>query len=406
MHGYELSNFRKGKAFIHFDGVINGKADYGPRICINTKGEKLFELPDRDMIVNEFEDEDVAFVMDNQGKYALMNNKGEFLTEFIYNTICGGSEEGFFEVTRNGKHGQIDINGKEVVPCMYDDGCYFSEGVAAEYLNGKCGMVDCFNRIIIPFEYEEICVCKNNLINAKKNGKYGLINKNNEVVVDFQYDEIDCWCTRECTVYPARKGDMWGLIDRYNNVIEDFIYDDAQLISDNEDNAGEFIILLKDNLKAIYSTKKKRFITDFKYNFIGFFQEGRFMVSINNVDGFIDTEGNEITPIMYHDCHETFQEGVCAVYKDNKAGMINLDGQVVIPFEYDRLNFCCEGLIYARKGENEYFIDKHNNIVLTFSEDMHVHWCSRFKDGFVCVWTKDQGDVYIDKTGKILEIKI
>ena len=102
MHGYELSNFRKGKAFIHFDGVINGKFDYGPRICINTKGEKLFELPNRDMLVNEFEDEDVAFISDKKGMYALMNNKGKFLTDFIYNGIYGGSEEGFFEVRRIG----------------------------------------------------------------------------------------------------------------------------------------------------------------------------------------------------------------------------------------------------------------------------------------------------------------
>ena len=112
MFGYELNNFKNQKAFIHFDGVINGKFDYGPRICINTKGEKLFELPNRNMIVNEFEREDVAFVLGENMLYALMNNKGEFLTDFIYNRICRGSEEGFFEAIRNGKHGHININGK------------------------------------------------------------------------------------------------------------------------------------------------------------------------------------------------------------------------------------------------------------------------------------------------------
>ena len=49
MKGYNLNNFLTGKAFIYFNGVINGKSDYGPRICINTKGEKLFELPDKNM---------------------------------------------------------------------------------------------------------------------------------------------------------------------------------------------------------------------------------------------------------------------------------------------------------------------------------------------------------------------
>jgi hypothetical protein len=54
MNGYDLGYFVNGKAFIHFDGVIDGKSDYGPRICINNKGEKLFELPDRDILVDEF----------------------------------------------------------------------------------------------------------------------------------------------------------------------------------------------------------------------------------------------------------------------------------------------------------------------------------------------------------------
>lgn len=408
MHGYDLSNFKNGKAFIHFDGVINGKCDYGPRICINTKSEKLFELPDRDMLVNEFENEDVAFVIDKNGKYALMNNKGNFLTEFIYNSICGGSEEGFFEVRRKGKHGHIDINGKEVVPCIYDDGSYFSEGAAAEYLNGKCGMVDCFNRTIIPFEYEDICVCKNNLINAKKNGKWGLINKYNEVIVDFQYDEIDCWCTRECCAYPARKGDKWGIIDRYNNIIEDFIYDDAQLISDNEDNAGEFVQVIKDKRRAIYSTKKKEFITDFDYSFFGYFSDDRISAHKNDKVGFLDTNGEVIIPFVYDSSRildEEFSEGLCVVYKDDKAGMIDAEGNIIIPFTYKKLYSCHEGMICAKNDKNDYsFLNRKGKVVIPFGK-YYCHSTS-FNNGLIPVWSKETGDVYIDKQGEIVEIKI
>ncbi len=401
MTRYDLGEFKNGKAFIPQDD----KNGYGARICINTNGEKLFELPDKDMIVNEFEPEDVAFVMGANGLYALLNNKGQFLTDFVYNGIYSGSEEGFFEVKRNGKHGHIDINGKEIIPCMYDDGCYFSEGVAAEYLNGKCGMVDCFNHTVIPFEYEEICICKNNLINAKKNGKYGLINKFNEVIVDFKFDEIDCWQTRECIVYPARIGDKWGLIDRNGNTVENFIYDDAQLISDNEDNAGEFIILLKGELKAIYSTKKTGFITDFIYNFVGYLSNDRFSVSINNKYGFIDTTGEIIVPLIFDDCREYYKEGFCIVYKNDKAGMINLAGQNVIPCEYDYLENCSEGLIYATKNKHKYFIDRHNNIIINLNSDMHIHHYYKFSNGFIPVWSKEFGNVYMDKTGKFLELK-
>lgn len=406
MFGYDLSDFKNNKAFIHFDGrTKDGKFDYGARICINTKGEKLFELPDRDMIVDEFEDEDVAFVMGKDGLYAVMNNKGEFLTDFIYNGIYGGSEEGLFEAESNGKHGHIDINGKEIIPCMYDDGSYFSEGVVAECLNGKWGMVDYFNNTVIPFEYETICICKNNLINAKKNGKYGLIDKSNKIVVDFQYDEIDCWNTRECLTYPVRIGDKWGLIDRYNNIIENIIYDDCQLLSDNNDNAGEFVILLKEDKKAVYSTKRQDFITDFIYDFVSFLSENRFAVHKDNKRGFIDINGEIITPIVYESAHdECFSEGVCVVTQNDKDGLIDLSGNSVVPCSYKRLHSCKNGLILATDSDgNNGYINNKGQIIIPFGKYTSF---ADFSCGLAKVYSEEKGQVYIDKTGKILEIVV
>ena len=405
MHGYKLNNFKNNKAFIHFDGVKDSKADYGARICIDKNGNKLFELPDRDMIVDEFEDEDIAFVMEKGGLYAVMNNKGDFLTDFIYNGIYGGSEEGLFEAERNGKHGHIDINGKEIIPCMYDEGSYFSEGVVAECLNGKWGMVDYFNNTVIPFEYEDICICKNNIIGAKKNGKIGLINKNNDVIIDFKYEQIGYWMYRESTVYPAQIGRKWGLIDRYDNIIQDFIYDDVNLVFDSEYDIGEFIIILKGDKKALYSTRKREFLTDFIYDFIGGLSEGRFDVSIDNKFGFIDTLGNTIVPCIYDlGRFEVYREGVCVVHKDDKCGMIDLLGNVVVPFDYYNLGYCHEGLILATDfdGSNGY-IDKKGNIVIPFGKYSSYYG---FHEGYAQVYDKKLGKVYIDKTGKMLDIKI
>ena len=405
MTKWNLNNFKNNKAFIYKEEIINGKIHIGNLICINTKGKKLFELSDKNMFCNAFEDEDVAFVSNYDHKKAVIDSKGNFLCDFIYDSIYGGSEEGLWEVKRNGKHGAVDITGKEIIPCIYDDGCYFSEGLAAECLNDKWGMIDYFNNTVIPFEYEGICICKNNLINAKKNGKWGLINKNNEIVVDFLYDEIDCWNTRECLVYPALKGDKWGIIDRYNNVIEDFIYDDSQLISDNEDNAGEFIILLKGDKKALYSTKRKEFLTDFIYDFIGYLSEGRFSVCVNNKMGFIDTNGETIVPCIYDIGHgEEYNEGLCAVLKDNKYGMIDLEGNIVIPFKYYRLHNCNEGLILATDfGRNTGYINRKGKTIMPFKK---YYFCSDFHCGFAIAQSEKSDNVYIDKTGKILEIKV
>ncbi len=406
MKGYDLNNFENGKAFIHFDGVINGKFDYGPRICINTKGEKLFELPDREMIVNSFAEEDVAFVNGNNHKEALMDNKGNFLTDFVYDNIYGGSEEGLFEVQRDKKHGHIDLQGKEIIPCIYDKGNYFSEGIAAECLNGKWGMVDYFNNTVIPFEYEHIYTCKNNLINAKKNGKWGLINKSNEVVIDFIYDFIDCWTVRECLVFPATiKNDKWGLIDRYGQTVLDFNYNEIVCISDDESNFGKYYKIRQDDKYAIYSAAEQCFLSGLVYDEVGMYSEGYISVKEKNKCGLVDLSQNYIVPPEYDYIREVFFEGLMLVMKDGKYGAINSAGDLVIPCYYRILNNCSEGLLCATNYNNDTgFIDKENDIIIPFGKFINKSF--GFSDGYAVVSDKEQGDVYIDKTGKILEIRL
>jgi len=404
MHRYELNHFRNDKAFIRKEEVINGKVNYYSRICINNKGEKLFELPDKDMFVFDFEPEDIAIVRNYHHKNAMINAKGEFLTDFIYDAICGGAEEGLWEVKREGKHGAVDIQGKEVIPCIYDDGCYFSEGVVAECKNSKWGMVDYFNNTVIPFIYEDIYVCKNNLISAKKNGKYGLINKNDEVIVDFLYDELYCYCTRDCLAYPAKKDGKWGIIDKNNNIVEDFIYDETELLSDSNDNIGEFVLIVKDNKRAIYSTKRREFITNFDYDFIGFISDNRFKTVKDNKIGFLDTNGEVAVPFIYDNRYDfDFSEGRSTVYKDDKAGVIDLEGNVIVPFEYKKILYCREGMIWATdKNRNDGFLNRNGEIIIPFGK-YHIH--SNFNNGFAIAWDENHGDCYIDKQGNILELK-
>ncbi len=403
MNKYLLSNFKNNKAFIHKDDATG----YGPRICINTKGEKLFELPDKDMIVNGFEDEDVAFVMNDKGLYALMDNKGKFLTDFIYSRIFGGSEDGLFEVKRNGKHGHIDIQGREIIPCMYEDGCYFSEGVAAECLKGKWGMIDYFNKTVIPFEYDDINICKSSIIPVCKNGKWGLINKKNEILVDFLYDDIYSWGTRKCRSVTARKGSKYGFIDRYGNVIEDFIYDNIELACDSDDNIGEYLVISKENKKALYSAVNNNFLTDFIYDEIGYFSENRILANKNKKTGYLDIQGEEVIPFIYDiDSKNDFNEGITVLKKDGEYGAVDIFGNNVIPFgQYEKLGECREGLIYAADfdGQNGY-IDNKGEVVIPFGK--YQNSFIGFNEGFSISYDEKFGSVYINKKCEILKLKV
>nr|MCR5019277.1 WG repeat-containing protein [Bacteroidales bacterium] len=45
----------------------------------------------------------------------------EYLLVAPYDTIVWNQETGYFEVTREGKYGLLDVEGKEILPCQFDE---------------------------------------------------------------------------------------------------------------------------------------------------------------------------------------------------------------------------------------------------------------------------------------------
>ena len=402
----ELGNFVKNKAIIRRDG-------FGDKIdrhyfCINTKGEVLFDLAP-DMYCFAYENEDVAMVSShNHSKEALMDNEGKFLTEFIYDDIYSGMEEGFFVVKKDNKHGHINIQGEEIIPCIYDDGQYFSEGIAPESLNGKWGCIDYKNQTVLPFEYEQLSICCNNTIVAQYNGKVGIIDKFNNKLVDFKYDKIDNYTTRDCSTYVAKRGDKYGLIDKNGGIIEPFIYDFAENISDEDNIKGEFACLRKDKKCAIYSTKDNKFLTDFKYYYIEWATDNHFEVNQNNKCGLVDSKGIEVIPPMYKHVHVNY-DGTLAIYQDKQHGIFDYLGKEIIPigkykFMGDEFS---EGLLWVSEDKNDtgMFINKSGKVVLKLDKNIKAHRF-KFSCGLAPVWHKKYGDCYLDKTGNIVEVQI
>lgn len=69
------------------------------------------------------------------------------------------------------------------------------------------------------------------------------------------------------------------------------------------------------------------------------------------------------------------------------------------------LNNCSEGLLCAINYNNDTgFIDKENDVIIPFGKFINKSF--GFNDGYAVVRNKEQGDLYINKTGKILEIKL
>lgn len=102
---------------------------------------------------------------------------------------------------KNGaRHGLIDKDGNEVLPCIYDvpwNGFFHEERRICFVENGKQGMKDYDGNIVIPAIYHEIYGCKHPYLTArvgdKNNYKEGLITPDGKTVIPTKYERIS-WC--------------------------------------------------------------------------------------------------------------------------------------------------------------------------------------------------------------------
>lgn len=130
------------------------------------------------------------------GKYLLKSSDGSIVRELDYEWISAAMEDGLILVKdHDGKHGYINTDGEEMIPCVYEDGARFEYGLA-------------------PVA---------NL--SEEDKKWGLINIKGERIVDFRYDDIEFCSSHE--VIKVRIYDWWGAINIKDETIVEPYNDDV-----------------------------------------------------------------------------------------------------------------------------------------------------------------------------------
>lgn len=370
--------------------------------CVNTDGELLFKLPTHCTAI-EVEDDNVIFVSDSNSKKeyceALFDSNGNQLTDFVYKRIFGGSEEGFFEAEKDGKFGQLSNTGAEIVPFIYDESMYFTEGIAGMKLNGKWGMVDCQNNTVIPFVSEDIGFCKNNRISVKKNGKWGVIDKFNNVVIGYEFDELPYIFLgdRNCGSTYAKLGDKYGIIDIHGEILFDFIFEAV----DCADDYGKWFSLKKDGKWALYSCEKNMFISPFMYDYIDYYENGIFNVQVNGKSFYVDTENRPIADENF-ECGKIFYGSTLIPFQKNgKYGVMNTGGKIIIEPKYeDKFEDYSDGMfVMLHNNFQEYVMDIEENIVLP--KNKNLKFFNGFSDGIIATYYNG----YYKNNGEKLELK-
>ena len=178
---------------------------------IDTKGNIIITPQYEEMIIIPDNSKPVFLCMENVDYTAntyttkVLNEKNEKIfadydkVEVIYNNDKNNNlwyEENVLKVQKDGKYGLINLEGKELLTCIYDsiEPILGTKSVYITTSENKKGLVDNRGNVIIENKYEQIESLtdkyENGFIVKNSDSKYGVINYDKTVALEEKYDEI------------------------------------------------------------------------------------------------------------------------------------------------------------------------------------------------------------------------
>ena len=148
------------------------------------------------------------------------------ITPFSY-TWTSGIVENRIGVMRDGKYGFLDINGKEIIPCIYDETGIFRLGRTMARIGNRYGIIDTMGNTILPIEYGNTThkgikyMYYDSLAMVEKDGKLGYVDLNGKLVIPFYFDDGYPFSQKlACVKY----NEQWGYITTEGEIFLPFIF--------------------------------------------------------------------------------------------------------------------------------------------------------------------------------------
>ena len=236
--------------------------------------------------------------------------------------------------------GIINRDGEEIIPSIYNDVSYPTDGMIMVVKDGRYGYFDTLGNQRIPFNYlagssfnEGLAVVA---VNIDSNFiQYGFIDQNGTFVIEPQYDYAYPFYEGFSVV---KKYDRYGMIDRNNKEVFPIKFEILTSMFQGRVFAGD-----NDGL-AMYDNHFRQ-LTEPVYTYLVGRTENRILVMRDSKYGYLDENGREVIPCIY-DQAGLFKEDRSYVSLNGKWGIIDSKGKAILPIEYDNSGYRAEAYIY------------------------------------------------------------
>ena len=258
----EVSCTQDDKYFVGYN------ADYSSQTLLDKQGKALLNLKGYEN-VDYYGIENGVFAVMKNGKVGYMNTQGKLVVAMVYDSMrdpddkydetwAESPSQGRIIVSKGGKLGIIDTSNKVIMPFSnkYRSIESFSEGTAPVMSKaGKWGFIDKEGKEIIAPQYDGtnghfggVYGFSEGLAGMAKGGKWGYITKTGKVAIPFVYDEIRPF---KEGVAGVLKGNKWGFINGANKTIIPFKYADSNVERYSVNYMGANYFIFEDGIAEV-----------------------------------------------------------------------------------------------------------------------------------------------------------
>lgn len=172
---------------------------------------------------NQIGEDNNLFIVCQDEKYGIKDDKGELKVPFKYDYIYSQDTkngEAYVVIRSDDKFGILSLsNFTETIPPTYDSIRTFHEGYAIVYLDDECGLIDENGSMAIPIgEYDYIFSVFDSLLCLKKDDRYYLADNNGEKISSKYYDDINQY-SKAGDFQIFKKNGKKGLLDSNGNEV-------------------------------------------------------------------------------------------------------------------------------------------------------------------------------------------
>lgn len=310
------------------------------------------EIHDGMMLVTTYVDAGEYSSARLKEQFGFVNMEGKEVVPCIYPKAERFKEGMALVMNSSGLYGFVDTTGELAIPCTLKRADSFCNGFATFVGESGVGFINKKGEVVIPAVYMEVDDFYEGLCAVKNTeNKWGCIDTKGNTVIPFDYEEISaCFGGVIC----AKKDGKWGMIDTEESIIVPFEGADTLFNSEllgvivfpdsswrNVDKRGRYVI--KDIFSAVGGDECQS---------PGGLIPAQVIVDESNHVKFGLARRSDyaiVTPLYDNINMVICQEGLLSVKNGDKYGALDRWGNVVIPIEYDKLSVSNDGLLTVEK---------------------------------------------------------